>query len=162
MDNENQKLMQSTQLLSSFWNVQKNLIRLVQKSAIENGLSVPQFSILMAITLHKQMTQKTVGERTFLPKSTLSQGVEGLVREGLIDRQQVEGNRRETLLSLTKKGEKLICTIHQQEGGIHQVFQSVGEILTKKQYEDLLESHQQITTYLETEAPELEQGECKQ
>jgi DNA-binding MarR family transcriptional regulator len=156
---EIEKLKKSTQLLHSFWNVQKNLIRLAQKSAVENGLSVPQYSILMAMKLNKEMVQKNVGEVTFIPKSTLSQAVDGLVREGMINRQQVEGNRREMMLSLTEKGEALIKMIHIQDGGIHQVFQSAVEVLSESQYEELLGAHQQITTYLEREAPVL--GECK-
>lgn len=151
--------MKSRQLLHSFWNVQKNLIRLAQKSAAENGLSVPQYSIMMAMKLNKEMTQKTVGEVTFLPKSTLSQAVDGLVREGIINRQQVEGNRREIMLSVTEKGEALIKDIYLQEGGIHQVFQSIVEVMSESQYEELLRAHLQITTYLETESQET--GECK-
>jgi DNA-binding MarR family transcriptional regulator len=151
-------MMKSTQLLHSFWNVQKNLMRLVQKSAVENGLSVPQYSILMTMKLTKEMTQKNVGERTFIPKSTLSQAVDGLVREGMINRQQVEGNRREIMLSVTEKGQELIKMIHLQDGGIHQVLQSAVEVLSESQFEELLGTHHQITNYLETEVPDL--GEC--
>lgn len=158
MQLDNESMMKSTQLLHSFWNVQKNLMRLVQKSAVENGLSVPQYSILMTMKLTKEMTQKSVGEKTFLPKSTLSQAVDGLVREGRINRQQVEGNRRETMLSVTEKGQELIKMIHLQDGGIHQVLQSAVELLSGSQFEELLRTHHQITTYLETEVPEL--GEC--
>lgn len=156
---ENEKKLKSIQLLHSFWNVQKNLIRLAQKSAIENDLSVPQYSILMAMKLNKEMTQKNIGEVTFLPKSTLSQAVDGLVREGIINRQQVEGNRREIMLSVTEKGEALIKDIYLQEGGIHQVFLSVVEVMSESHYEELLRAHLQITTYLETEVQEM--GECK-
>jgi DNA-binding MarR family transcriptional regulator len=156
LQNENQELMRSIQLLRSFWSVQKNIMRFVQKSAVENGLSIPQYSILMTIILEKEMTQKNVGEKTFLPKSTLSQAVDGLVREGLLNRQQVEDNRREMLLSLSEKGVSRIKAIHLQEGGIHQKFQSVVESLTERQYKELLIAHNQITTYLE--APEHGEG----
>src|SRR4051794_21705421 len=104
--------MRSVQLLRSFWNVQKNIMRFVQKTAAENGLTVPQYSILMTITLYKETSQKNVGEKTFLPKSTLSQAVDGLVRGGLLHREPVEGNRREIQLSITDKGENLLKTIH--------------------------------------------------
>ena len=152
-------MLKSLQLLHSFWNVQKNLIKLAQKSAVENGLSVPQYSILMAMKLNKEMIQKNVGEVTFLPKSTLSQAVDGLVREGIINRQQVEGNRREIMLSVTEKGEALIKEIILQEGGIHQVFQSVVEDMSECQFDELLRGHLQITTFLESEDQEI--GECK-
>lgn len=149
MESENQKLMRAAQVLRSFAGVQNNMMRVIQKSAIENGLSVPQYSILMTLIFCKEMTQKKVGEKTFLPKSTLSQAVDGLVREGFLKRQQVESNRREVLLSLSEKGITRIRTLHLQEGGIHQIFQSVLESLNEQQVDNLLETHQQITDLLE-------------
>ncbi|MGG3451097.1 MarR family winged helix-turn-helix transcriptional regulator [Domibacillus aminovorans] len=157
MESENQRFMRSTQLLRSFWNVQKNLMRFVQKTAVENGLSVPQYSILMTIAPHKEMIQKSLGEKTFLPKSTLSQAVDGLVQAGWLNRQQVEGNRREMQLSLSEKGEIFIKTIQLQEDGVHQTFQSAVESLTERQCEELLKANLQIATYLEARATE--QGE---
>ncbi|MDM5223295.1 MarR family winged helix-turn-helix transcriptional regulator [Peribacillus sp. NJ11] len=157
MKNEKQ-LMRSVQLLRSFWNVQKNIMRFVQKTTAENGLTVPQYSILMAITLQTEMTQKTVGEKTFLPKSTLSQAVDGLVRAGMLHRELVEGNRREIQLSITEQGKNLLQTIHFHEGSIHQIFQSAIELLSEEQFEELLETHLQITNFLEAQATE--QGEC--
>ncbi|PJN88887.1 MarR family winged helix-turn-helix transcriptional regulator [Bacillus sp. mrc49] len=158
METENQKLMRSAQLLRSFWNVQKNIMRIVQKTAVEYGLSVPQYSILMTIILYKEMTQKNVGEKTFLPKSTLSQSVDGLVRAGLLHREPVEGNRREIQLTITEKGKNLLKTIHLHEGSIHQSFQAVVERLTEEQFEGLIGTHLQITNYLDAQA--IEQGEC--
>jgi DNA-binding MarR family transcriptional regulator len=157
MENEDQKLMRAIQLLRSFWNVQKNLVRFIQKTAVENGLSVPQYTILMMIAPNKEMTQKKLGEKTFLPKSTLSQAVDGLVQTGLLSRQQVKGNRREIQLSLSEQGETLLKAIHLQEGGIYQIFQSAVESLADQQYKDLLGAHLQISTYLEAQA--VEQGE---
>ncbi|MDM5309482.1 MarR family winged helix-turn-helix transcriptional regulator [Peribacillus frigoritolerans] len=157
MENEKQ-LMRSVQLLRSFWNVQKNIMRFVQKTAAENGLTVPQYSILMTITLYKETSQKNVGEKTFLPKSTLSQAVDGLVRGGLLHREHVEGNRREIQLSITDKGKNLLKTIHFHEGSIHQVFQTAIEMLSEEQFEELLKTHLKITNILEAQATE--QGEC--
>lgn len=154
MESKNQQLMRSVQVLRSFAGVQNNTMRFIQKSAVENGLSVPQYSILMTFIFCKEMTQKQVGEKTFLPKSTLSQAVDGLVREGFLKRQQVEGNRREVLLSLSEKGTTRIRTLHLQEGGILQVFQSVLGSLNEQQVENLLETHQQMTDLLEKLAEE--------
>lgn len=159
MKSDDEKLIRSTQLLRSFWSIQKNIVRFVQKTAIENGLSVPQYTVLMTIILHKEMTQKRVGEQTFLPKSTLSYAVDGLVREGFLSRQQVEGNRREMQLSITAEGEAFLKKIHLQDGGIHQLFQAAMEQLTDKQYEELLESHLLLSTYLESQV--IDQGGSK-
>lgn len=104
--------MRSAQLLRSFWNVNKDMMRLIQKTAVENGLTVPQYTILVIIAQHKDIVQKKVGELTFFSKSTVSQAVDGLVQLGFISRQQVEGNRRETLLSITEKGLAFLKTVH--------------------------------------------------
>jgi DNA-binding MarR family transcriptional regulator len=149
MTQDNEQLMRSIRLIQSFKNVQKSMMRLNQQTAAQNGLSMPQYAILMALAKRKEMTQKTVGEISSLPKSTLSQAVDGLVREGLLDRKQVEDNRREMQLTLTAKGEALIHAIHSQEGGSHQRFQEAVESLSDEQYEKLLEIHQHIANHLE-------------
>lgn len=149
MDNESQELMRSTILLNSFWKMQKNVMQFVQKTASNNDLSVPQYSILMTMTHFDNMTQKAVGEKTFLPKSTLSQAVDGLVQSGLLNRHQLESNRREMQLSISEQGKTLIKAIHFQKDGIHQVFHNAIEQLTEKQYQELIQTHIQITTYLE-------------
>jgi DNA-binding MarR family transcriptional regulator len=134
--------------------VQKNIVRFVQKVAVENGLSVPQYTILMTITLNKdmKMTQKKIGEQTFLPKSTLSHAVDGLTQEGFLSRQQVEGNRREMELTVTEKGKAFLKKMHLQDGGIHQLFQTAIDQLTDKQYEELLKSHFLLSAYLESQS----------
>ncbi|MDN7246214.1 MarR family transcriptional regulator [Planococcus shenhongbingii] len=149
MNQDNEKLMRSIRLMRSFRRVQKNMMCLDQQTAARNGLSMPQYAILMTLAKRQDMTQKTVGEVSFLPKSTLSQAVDGLAREGLLERQQVEDNRREMGLALTAKGEALVHAIHSQQGGSHQRFQEAVESLTDEQYEKLLELHQHISAHLE-------------
>ncbi|MDQ0428484.1 DNA-binding MarR family transcriptional regulator [Planomicrobium stackebrandtii] len=146
--NDQKEMEAYMQLMLSFANVQKNMVRFIQKSATEKGLSIPQYSVMMTIISCSEMTQKTVGEKTFLPKSTLSQAVDGLVKEGYLDRRQVEDNRRETLLALSKKGKALVEELHHQEDGLHQVFKAASEQFTSDQVAELLIAHQKISTYL--------------
>ncbi|MEH7384403.1 MarR family transcriptional regulator [Bacillus sp. JJ1521] len=148
IDEKSQEFNRSVMLMRSFYEVQKNMMHIFQRTAVENGISIPQYTILLTIYPKKEMTQKSVGDKTFLPKSTLSQGVDGLVQVGLLDRKQLENNRREMLLSLTEKGESFIKKIHFQEGSVHQVFREVVDALTDKQYENLLETHQQIVNHI--------------
>lgn len=146
--NENKEMDAYMQLMLSFAHVQKNMVRFIQKSAVEKGLSIPQYSILMTIISCKEMTQKNIGEKTFLPKSTLSQAVDGLVKEGYLDRRQVEDNRRETLLALSPKGQALVEELYLQEDGLHQVFKAASEQFTDEQVEELLQAHRKISSYL--------------
>ena len=147
--NNNTELENSIELMHSFWNIQKNLMRFVQKTAADNDLSVPQYTILMMLIHQDVISQKAVQEKTFLPKSTLSQAIDGLVQSGLLDRQQVEGNRREMQLSICQKGKDLIDKIHLQKDGLHQLFHHAVESLTDRQFQDLLHSHNQIASYFE-------------
>ena len=153
---ENHRITPALKLLRSFSKVNKTMMRFVQKTAADNGLSVPQYTILVTIAPEKEMTQKTIGEKTFLPKSTLSQAVEGLVQAGFIHRKQVEENRREMLLSLSSKGETLLRGIHQQDGSIHQLTAGAVETLSEEQFTGLLEAHGQIADFFDEKAAEQE------
>lgn len=149
MESEDRKVMHSQELLNAFRNTQRNLVQFVRKTATDNDLSVPQYSIMMTMQSCRKMTQKIVGEKTLLPKSTLSQAVDGLVRSGLLNREQLENNRREMQLSFSKEGRLLVERIHLQKDGIYQVFKHAVDTLNVEQYQVLLEAHLQITAYLE-------------
>ena len=154
--NENKEMDSYMQLILSFAHVQKNMVRFIQKAAVEKGLSIPQYSILMTIISCKEMTQKNIGEKTFLPKSTLSQAVDGLVKDGYLVRRQVADNRRETLLALSPKGQELVEELHLQEDGLHQVFKAASEQFTDEQVEELLQAHRKISGYLKEVELEVE------
>lgn len=149
---EEEKLTRSVQLMHLLAKIRKNMMQIMQKTATENGLSVTQYRILLAIERHMEMPQKCLGEMALLPKSTLSQAVDGLVQEGWLDRQQVEGNRRETLVTLTEKGQHFLKEVHAQKGGINEILQGATDLLTDKQYEHLLEALTKMNEYLDAEA----------
>lgn len=151
---ENPSMTSSVELLQSFACVQKNIFHLIQKSAADNGLSVPQYSVLMTLTSDPAMTQKVIGEKTFLPKSTLSQAVDGLVKEGLLERKQVEGNRRKVLISLSEKGLEFLQTLDQKDSSVLNVFQTVIKALDPQDVRNLIDTHARIKTLLESNEQE--------
>lgn len=142
-------------LLYSFFNIHKNLVRLAKETAASNGLTMPQFSVLMMIAPHKKMTQKILGERMFMPKSTLSQAVESLVKAGFIRRRPVEGNRRELELILSDEGEAFFNDLLSQEDGVAKCFSRACHALSEQQYRQLLEAHEVLAEVLK------KQGEIK-
>ncbi|WP_211201305.1 MarR family winged helix-turn-helix transcriptional regulator [Bacillus sp. NTK074B] len=146
---DNQRITSALQLLRSFSRVNKTMMRFVQKTAADNGLSVPQYTILVTIAPEKALTQKVVGEKTFLPKSTLSQAVDGLVQAGYLHRQQVEDNRREMLLSLSCEGETMLKGIHKKEGSVHQLTAGAVEMLSEKEFAELLQAHERIADFFD-------------
>ena len=61
MDCNNPPDSRSTKFLHTFWRVNRNMMRFIHKAALENELSIPQYSILMTIAPRKEMTQKQLG-----------------------------------------------------------------------------------------------------
>lgn len=149
MESNKSQTDRSFQLMQSFWDMQKNIMRYIQKTATDNGLSVTQYNILMMLIHHKQVPQKAVQEKTYLPKSTLSQAINGLVESGYVARQQVEGNRREVELLISQKGKDLIKEIDQQKDGFHHLCQSAVDTLTDQQFQDLINIQKKIATNFE-------------
>lgn len=139
----------SLTLMNSLWDMQRQFMNSVKHTAAYSNLSIPQYAVLMRMSHSEMMTQKRIGEKTHLPKSTLSQAVEGLVKSGILERQHVEGDRREVQLLLTESGKKLIDKIHTQHDGIHQLFHEAVETLTDKQFSELINAHQHIINYFE-------------
>lgn len=148
---EHSELPRDVRLLHSFFHIHRNLARLARRTAVKNGLSFPQFVVLMMIAPRKKMTQKMIGERTFIPKSTLSQAVDGLVKAGYLLRRPVEGNRRESELALSKEGEAFFGELLRQEGSVASFFAKACQALSDRQYRLLLEAHQVIAEALEQE-----------
>lgn len=139
------------EVLQSFHRVQQNMSRIFQKMAMDNHLSIPQLALLTKLAPHTKMTQKELGKETHIPKSTLSQAVDGLVLAGLIQRHPVENNRREMQLILSEKGKEFFATIWREEGSIHHAFDVALQTFTEKQCVDLITSLKQIAQCLEKE-----------
>ncbi|MBL5768478.1 MarR family transcriptional regulator [Bacillus sporothermodurans] len=148
----------SLEILRAFDHVQQNARKIFQKTASDHNLSIPQLVLLTKLAPQIEMTQKELGKETQLPKSTLSQAVDGLVLAGLIHRHPVEDNRREMQLILSEKGKEFFDTIWFQKGSIHHAFECALRTFTEKQSEDFLAALRQIALFLEKEITE--QGEC--
>lgn len=156
MTNRNGEFDHSIELLRSFWNLHKNFIHSMQQTAHSHELSMPQYTILMTMMHHKEMTQKTVREITHLPKSTLSHSIDGLIEKNILNRTPVEDNRREMLLSINEKGEKMVKNIQTQQNGVHQIFYQAVNSLSDEQRQEMIKTLTQITSYFEEQGSEQE------
>ncbi|WP_271853885.1 MarR family winged helix-turn-helix transcriptional regulator [Planococcus maritimus] len=136
------------QLMLSFAEVQKNMLRIIQQSAAEKELSIPQYSIVMTLFRCSNITQKSIGDQTFLPKSTLSQAVDGLAKEGYVIRKSMEKDRREMCLELSNSGLALAEELHLQENGLHQLFKTASSQFTEYQIKELIAAHRNISASL--------------
>lgn len=139
----------ASQLFHSSWKLQKHMRYLIRKTALKNGVTIPQYTILMFINQHDHITQKEIREKTLLPKSTLSKAIDGLVQQNLLVRKQVKNNRREVELFVSDKGQKFISTIFSQENRIHYLFYQAIESLSDEQFRQLLRTHEQVISYFQ-------------
>ncbi|MBU5213986.1 MarR family winged helix-turn-helix transcriptional regulator [Heyndrickxia oleronia] len=142
------------EILQAFDRVQQNSRKIFQKTATDNNLSMPQLVILMKIAPRRKMTQKELAKESYIPKSTLSQAIDGLVLADLIHRHPVEDNRREMQLILSEKGKEFFEKIWLREGSIHHGFELALQTFTEKQRNDFLHSLEKIALFLEKEMTE--------
>lgn len=86
------------------------LARLVERTCKESGLSLPQYRVLAFIAeeRHLQRASELAG-RASISRPTLTALVDGLERQGLLERRAVAGDRRGTAVEITAKGRDAIA-----------------------------------------------------
>lgn len=134
-------------LTQSFWQLQKAIMTQVKQTAVDNDLSVPQFTILLMMQQKGQMPQKKLQARTHFPKSTLSHAIDGLVQDGILERTHVKGNRREMDLSLSERGIALIDQIRSQHNSVHVRFKEAVDSFTEEEFNQLIQMQEHIVAY---------------
>jgi MarR family 2-MHQ and catechol resistance regulon transcriptional repressor len=75
---------------------------------LKNRLTASQFGVLEALYFLGPMNQKTVSKKILKSASNICTVLENLEKRGLIQRETYTKDKRNTLVSLTPKGEKLI------------------------------------------------------
>ena len=71
------------------------------------GLTPPQFDIVATLGNTEGMTFKELGERTLITKGTLTGVVDRLAGRNLVERCDCPGDRRATIVRLTRAGERM-------------------------------------------------------
>lgn len=107
MDYADERVKLAGDVVQSFMNISKILIKFTQKNAASLGLTSPQMGILNTISSAPGKTLKEISEKLFLSKSTISVSVDDLVNAGLVERKVSEEDRREINLYVTDKGRQL-------------------------------------------------------
>ena len=86
----------------------------LQQDALCCGISMAQCHTLLEIAERDSTTVSELAETMCLDKSTLSRTVDGLVKEGWVERVINPDNRRAQVLTLAPTGKKLAERIHGQ------------------------------------------------
>ena len=145
-------------MMQSFWRVQRVLIRLMHQTAQQNDLTLPQLHGLMMLNEQGAISQKELVQRTKMPKSTLSQSLDGLVERGLIRREINPENRREVVLTIDTSGQRLIEDIEHQEQGTEYQLNQILSHLDEDTYRHMLDAHHQIAEGLKDVLTDSEGG----
>lgn len=101
-----QDMERAKELLQSYWDINKRLVKLSQTNAASLGITLQQMAILNTLFLKPDVSLKELAERLSTPKSTISVNIDGLVQSGLVERQASPESRREVRLNITEKGKE--------------------------------------------------------
>lgn len=77
-------------------------------AAVEDRVTLPQFRLLVVLSTHGSAKLVVLADRLSVNPSTAMRMIDRLIAAGLADRQINPGNRRETVLRLTREGRSLV------------------------------------------------------
>ena len=73
----------------------------------EFGLSIPEWRVIAVLGRYPGLSAVEVAEQTFLDKVAVSRAVTKLIRNGRIDREFADADRRRSILNLSEKGREV-------------------------------------------------------
>ncbi len=101
------------------------------------GISLVQCHTLMELDKQEETNLKALSQALELDKSTVSRGIDLLVKSGLVDRKTDSNNRRFVLLSLSGKGKDVCCTIN---NFCDRYYQDIFTHIPKEKHGQVMES----------------------
>ncbi|MDJ0905050.1 MAG: MarR family transcriptional regulator [Woeseiaceae bacterium] len=84
--------------------VSTNIARVYEKRF---GISIPEWRVIAILGRFPGLSAVEVAERTFLDKVAVSRAVTKLIKNGRIDRQFADADRRRSILKLSEEGEQV-------------------------------------------------------
>lgn len=93
--------------------VHYNLLRLSRHEFRDSGLTPPRYHVLAHVVRHGEMDMGTLHSAMHVTKSTVTSLVDGLVDEGLLERDRGEIDRRRVVLRATPEGTALLDALRQ-------------------------------------------------
>ena len=99
------------------------LLRLLRREDDASGLSAPRLSALSVLVFGGPLSLAELAAAEQVRAPTMSRLVEGLVRDGLVTREPVPGNRRMVRIMATETGQRLL-----EEGRARRVRVLVGRL----------------------------------
>jgi DNA-binding MarR family transcriptional regulator len=105
-----------------------------------------QLTALFIVGAHGPLSSRQLGETMFITAGAVTQLIDNLVAEGLVERQPHATDRRTTNLSLTPKGQQTYAAMMQKR---REVFESAYGVLTNDELAHYLSAQEKITARLQ-------------
>ncbi len=122
------------------------LSRQFERSCLEIGLSLPQYRLLLYVRRGPQRAA-ALAARAAVRRPTLTALVDGLEKEGLLERSTVEGDRRGIRLELTPRGLELLDRAEAHLGLV------VGTLAAEGDADSVLDGLDALASILERQIP---------
>lgn len=111
-------------------------------------ISRSQFELLATVYHMQPVNFKQLSQQLYLTPGSISQLVEALENQQLLQRQTNANDRRVQTLQLTPQGEELLASIHQKG---HKILEDVMRELTTEELESWLHIQQKIAAGVQAE-----------
>ena len=85
----------------------KEVVKKYKPYLDELDLTYTQYIVMMVVWEHKELTEKTMGDKLFLDSGTLTPVLKTLEKKGFLCRKRYEADERVLVVSATEKGMKL-------------------------------------------------------
>ena len=88
----------------------------VRRRFADQGMTLPRFDVLAALDRHREMTMGALSEALLVSNGNVTQLVQKLVRDGLVELRKPPADRRSSIVRLTDEGRRTfdrLARLHQ-------------------------------------------------
>ena len=118
------------EMADAFFTTSHALRRVAERDMATEGLTMARLQVLRQLDANETLRLGELGRRLGVASRTMTTTVDGLDRDGLVQRQGDPSDRRATTVSLTNKGRRVLTHIQQRRrAGIGTLFDAVDEDL---------------------------------
>ena len=83
----------------------------VQRRFIERGMTLPRFDVMAALDRHGEMNMGALSQSLLVSNGNVTQLVQKLVRDGLVEMHKLPADRRTSIVRLTPEGRQIFAKL---------------------------------------------------
>ncbi len=140
-------------LVSAYAELYSRLMRLLDRQMAEQGASLARTKILLRLEKRGPLRATNIAEFFSLSPRTVTEAIDALEREGLLERQPDPSDRRAKLIHLTEKGR---AAVNRTAPIRHQIIAQTFGVLDERERAQMLEMLQKVAAQL----PDIPQDGC--